>query len=127
VKPVSSIIVAALACVWSADALACAKPTFFFGPGSALLGPEAAEMANFAFEEFRASRGDKLKIRARVLETGDQRGNMHLAQRRVEAVKNALTRRGVPAQSVVIATRKTGVPAETQVVEIELVEDSTCS
>ena len=84
-------------------------------------------MANFAFEEFRASRGDKLKIRARVLETGDQRGNMHLAQRRVEAVKNALTRRGVPAQSVVIATRKTGVPAETQVVEIELVEDSTCS
>ena len=121
------IIAAIFACAWSADAHACARPTFFFQTGSAQLGPEAAEMADFAFDEFRTSRGGRLKIRARVLETGDQRGNARLAQRRVDAVKNALIRRGVPVPSVVISVWKTKVPADTQVIEVDLVEGSTCS
>lgn len=83
-------------------------------------------MADFARDEFRASRGDKLMLKVRVLRTGDWERNLHLARDRASAVRYALVRRGIPRSSILVVGRKTDDAYEAQVIEVDLIEGSTC-
>jgi hypothetical protein len=104
---------AALALVWPSASYACARPIFVFEPGSARFGAEQADMLDFALEEYAP--GSRLRLVAFT----DSHGRA-LAQRRGEAVKAALVRRGIPAKAIEIVARPWGGelgPVEVQISE----------
>jgi outer membrane protein OmpA-like peptidoglycan-associated protein len=87
----------------ASPASACGPPSFFFETGSARLEPTADEqLSEIVFSFRRARPGARLRLTAYADGTGTLAVNRRLAQRRGDAVRVALVRRGIPSRAISI-------------------------
>ena len=88
--------------------------TVYFDTGSSTLSPQSMATIQQVAADYKTTANATVTLNGHTDTVGSQDVNMALAQRRAEAVRNALVREGVPAAAITAAAQgEASLPVQT--------------